>query len=588
MKAAGGWFMPFRGFFCHFPGLFPNIPKTQKRKEGCEMKIPKILGIFIGLAFLISGAAYGAIIHVPGDYPTIKLAIEAAVDGDTVLVGPGTYCEDDGEFLGKAITVKSEAGPDVTTIDMTGPCDLNFSGGETEETILEGFTILEVLDISGNTSPTIKNCKLIGSGCHGGGGHGSIWGGSSPTFINSQIMNGCAGVGGGYDISNSSATFIDCEFSNNEAGSNGGALYINNSSVRLEKCAFFQNSAGVEGGAISLTGSSTLSISFCNFSENSAQVGGGILNGYDDNTTISNSIFTKNTAEKWGGAIFANASTSFKTENCIFTENNANWHGGAIHINWSASPTITNSIFDKNIAGGGGGAIWIQPGSISNITNCTFFKNIAGWKGGAILNSDSNPTISNSILWKDNAPEGPEIGEYKNSDPDPTVNYCDIQGGYPGNGNINADPLFVDPDNADFHLQMSSPCIDTGTSENAPDTDIDGDSRPYGAGYDIGADEYVVSDTDGDGIPDDEDACPFSNLSDTVVIDGCDSNVDNLLFDDGCTISDLISQCAEDADNHGEFVSSVSHTTNYLKKIGKISGNEKGKIQNCAANADIP
>ena len=56
-----------------------------------------------------------------------------------------------------------------------------------------------------------------------------------------------------------------------------------------------------------------------------------------------------------------------------------------------------------------------------------------------------------------------------------------------------------------------------------------------------------IEDTDGDGIPDDEDDCPFSDLSETVVIDGCDSGVQNVLFDDGCTISDLISQCAEDA-----------------------------------------
>ncbi len=44
----------------------------------------------------------------------------------------------------------------------------------------------------------------------------------------------------------------------------------------------------------------------------------------------------------------------------------------------------------------------------------------------------------------------------------------------------------------------------------------------------------------------------------------------------------------EDADNHGEFVSSVSRMANYLKKSGIISGKDKGMIQKCAANADIP
>jgi hypothetical protein len=94
--------------------------------------------------------------------------------------------------------------------------------------------------------------------------------------------------------------------------------------------------------------------------------------------------------------------------------------------------------------------------------------------------------------------------------------------------------------------------------------------------------------TDGDGIPDDKDACSFSDLNETVVIDGCDSGVENVLLEDGCTISDLILECADDADNHGEFVSAVFHSTKYLKKNGIISGNEKGKIQKCAAKADIP
>jgi hypothetical protein len=95
-------------------------------------------------------------------------------------------------------------------------------------------------------------------------------------------------------------------------------------------------------------------------------------------------------------------------------------------------------------------------------------------------------------------------------------------------------------------------------------------------------------DSDGDGVPDDEDCQPDSDLSMTVVIGDCDSGVVNLLFDDGCTISDLIAECADDAGNHGQFVSCVAHLTNDLKKDGFISGREKGAIQRCAAQADIP
>ena len=95
-------------------------------------------------------------------------------------------------------------------------------------------------------------------------------------------------------------------------------------------------------------------------------------------------------------------------------------------------------------------------------------------------------------------------------------------------------------------------------------------------------------DTDGDGIEDDLDACPNSDLSPTIVIDGCDSGVDNTLGADGCTLSDLIGECAVGVNNHGQFVRCVSHLTNDLKKAGLISGSDKGAIMSCAAQADIP
>ena len=447
------------------------------------MKILKILSISISFALLVSGSVFGATIKVPDDYATIQQAIEAAADGDTILVASGTYTGPI-SYNGKKITVRSESGPNVTIISG----GVQFHGNETERSQLDGFKTIGVVDIRA-ASPSIKNCSLKGKGTAiGGGGHGSIWDGSSPTFIDCQIYAGLAGFGGGYDIHDSSVTFKRCEFSDNKADSNGGAIYINNSSVSIENCTFILNNAGDEGGAIFVTGSSTLIISFCNFSENSAQIGGSIINGYGDNTTIINSSFSKNTAQKWGGAIFANASPSFRTENCIFTKNSANFQGGAIHINWDASPTITNSIFFENIGAGGGGAIWIQPDTFSNITNCTFFKNNAGWKGGAILNSGST-TITNCILWEDNAPVGAEIGKYNDDDPDPNVNHCDIQGGYPGIGNIDTDPLFIDSDNGDFHLQNISPCIDLGTND-APGlalTDLDGKPRIVNDIVDMGA-----------------------------------------------------------------------------------------------------
>jgi len=95
-------------------------------------------------------------------------------------------------------------------------------------------------------------------------------------------------------------------------------------------------------------------------------------------------------------------------------------------------------------------------------------------------------------------------------------------------------------------------------------------------------------DTDGDGVPDPDDDCPVSNVDSTVVIDGCDTAVPNTISPDGCTISDQIAACAAGASNHGQFVSCVSHVTNELKKAGTITGQEKGAIESCAAQANIP
>jgi len=109
--------------------------------------------------------------------------------------------------------------------------------------------------------------------------------------------------------------------------------------------------------------------------------------------------------------------------------------------------------------------------------------------------SSSSPTVTNSIVWG-NSPD-----EIYNLDNTPMVTYSDIQGYYPGTGNINDDPLFVDPDGPDnipgnedddYHLTAGSPCIDTGTSSGAPATDLEGNPRPQGAGYDMGAYEFAA------------------------------------------------------------------------------------------------
>lgn len=80
----------------------------------------------------------------------------------------------------------------------------------------------------------------------------------------------------------------------------------------------------------------------------------------------------------------------------------------------------------------------------------------------------------------------------------------------------------------------------------------------------------------------------ISGNTSTIVLDCCDSGVENYVFDDGDTMMGYIMACAEDALNHGEFVSCVAHLTNEWKKEGLITGYEKDLIMSCAGEANIP
>ena len=99
---------------------------------------------------------------------------------------------------------------------------------------------------------------------------------------------------------------------------------------------------------------------------------------------------------------------------------------------------------------------------------------------------------------------------------------------------------------------------------------------------------FCDSDDDGDGDGDGADACPRSDLSPTVVIDGCDSGVGNLTVAAGCNVSDEIAAIAAGAGHHGQFVRGVSHLLNDLKRAGVISGAQKGAIMSCAAGSSLP
>ena len=149
--------------------------------------------------------------------------------------------------------------------------------------------------------------------------------------------------------------------------------------------------------------------------------------------------------------------------------------GGGM-LNYANQPTVTNCVFRGNTASSdtyGGGGMW-NHGSMATVSNCTFSGNSAEAIGGGIYNYDtSDTTLTNCILWG-NTPEA----IYNDITSSSTITYSDVEGGYLGAGNIDADPNFVDANGGDLHLLSESPCIDAGdtTAVNLP-LDLDGNPR---------------------------------------------------------------------------------------------------------------
>ena len=395
---------------------------------------------------LIANIVWSKIIHVPNDQPTIQAGIDAALDGDTVLVADGMYTGDGNknlDFKGKDITVTSENGAESTIID----CEKDgrgfiFQSGESSSSTVSGYTITNGFVITDNRSGSGIYCYE-----------------SSPTITNNIITGNSAGRGEDYGW--------------------GGGIYCSGSSPTIANNIITRNWAGY-GGGIFCGGSSPMIINNT-ITGNTAEGLGGFNSGgidcHSSSPTVMNNMITENKSfGAWGGGINCCYSSPIITNNIIM-RNEGDGAGGINCVDYS-SPIITNNIIVGNEAYLG--AIGCCTYSSPIITNNTIEGNLAE---GITCFDNSSPTLTNTILWNDSPQE-----IYLDEDSSITVTYSDIQGGWEGEGNIDADPLFVDPDNGDYHLQSGSPCIDAGTPEGAPPDDIEGNPRDEFP--DMGAYEY--------------------------------------------------------------------------------------------------
>lgn len=228
-----------------------------------------------------------------------------------------------------------------------------------------------------------------------------------------------------------------------------------------------------------------------------------ITNGYDSGNdgggglVVDNSsamfvqcVFKNNGAQFFGAAVAVRGTSSPQFINCIFRDNGSDNNtpsdatddkpmgGGAVYV-YSGTPTFTNCLFFDNIAGEGGAFAMIF-GS-PTLINCTVADNQAtlGY-GGGLFDPDSASTIRNSILWNNSSARGGDQ-IYSSASPRTDVTNSDVQGGWTGTGNINADPLFSNPGADDYKTPDTSPCHNAGSNTALPSdvADIDWDLNTF-------------------------------------------------------------------------------------------------------------
>ncbi len=285
-------------------------------------------------------------------------------------------------------------------------------------------------------------------------------------------------VKGGKALNSGTGIFVEME--NIHVGG-GGGMYNKLSSLTINNISFIGNSATLWGGGMFNTYSST--IANTTFTNNQSGLYGGGMYNHHAPSTITNTTFSGNRASDGCGMYNLYFSNHIIT-NATFTGN----YGGYVIYNSESSAFIINATFTANWAN-----IILNYYSFSTIINSTFTGNF----GIAIRNIYLGSTIQNCILWNNSTEIVNESASLT------TVNYSIIQGGYPGTGNIDANPLFVNPDNpagpdgihrtADdgLRLQPNSPAINAGDNSVVTDTtDIIGLDRIQFGFVDIGAYEY--------------------------------------------------------------------------------------------------
>jgi hypothetical protein len=414
------------------------------------------LSFLFVLTFLLAAPNYSQVtIHIPGDYPTIQAGINAANNGDVVLVDEGIYYENI-DFVGKAITVASTFTLDenVAHIENTvinGSQHINpdsgsvvmFKSGEDTTSVLCGFTI------TGGTGTAATNLRA-------GGGIVVFYSGA-------QIKN----------------NIIELNTLDNVLWAYGGGIYSQNSNIVVKNNIIRNNTCNgtdyAVGGGIKLDDGF---ISNNKILENTVTAGingtgGGIdVWGPINEVNIISNLIKGNTMQSPTGGgggidIYECTTNTPVIENNVIVDNYSSIFGGGVFVDLDIDDSFKSGLIESQNTTEYGDALADQ-----FLVNNTIYNNSAGVSGGGICTYDMTSNIMNCILWGNTAPADPQITGAVN------VEYSDVEGGWTGTGNINEHPLFI-MDSEFYHLWETSPCVDSGN----PGPQYNDVEDPYNLGY---------------------------------------------------------------------------------------------------------
>lgn len=368
----------------------------------------------------------------------------------------------------------------------------------------------------------IEGCTIRYNSAHSYGG-GIFCGDQSEPTITQCILenNESRNCGGGLYSEESNPFLYQCIIRGNMSGA-GGGIGLHNSQANISQSIIEDNFSYEQGGGIHAYRSDP-NLTYCRISGNLVESdeegeGGGMRISEDSHPILNSCIVNGNTALYGGGMLSTNSSTTLI--DCNISGNLATAKGGGVASFHGDCLNLKNCLFSGNEAVETGGGIYAQGSYLEGnviLLNCTLFGNRA-FRGKAIA-CDSpwqlypiDMEMTNSIFWDG----GQEI--WNNNGSTINITYSDIQGGWEGEGNSDADPLFAEPgywdDNEtpgdpsdDFwvegncRLQSNSPCIDAGDPDYVSDpgeTDLSGNPRVWDGNIDgvaivdMGAYEFVA------------------------------------------------------------------------------------------------